>query len=146
MKQSGVMVLGWYLCHPVCRHRRAQPPELEQLKSRARLPHQHTEYMSLFGILSSFALAQPLNILPKRVVEHVPLSRRLSVPRAVQQQSSTISVDVTDSTEDSASEQPKFGPITAEEVGLNKMIKPENAGFRVFTAVEIQGLLDCDAM
>jgi hypothetical protein len=68
----------------------------------------------LFGILSHIVLGQPLSVLPKRV-EHTPF-----IPHAEQlQSSSTISADVSDSPEDSVSE-PKFGPVTAEEVGLNK--------------------------
>jgi hypothetical protein len=86
------------------------------LKSQARLSH-HAEYVSLFGALSRIVLAQPLSILPKRVAKHVPSP---SVPHAVQPQSfSTLSVDVSNGPEDSVSE-PKFGPVTAEEVGLNK--------------------------
>lgn len=112
MKQSGVVILGWYLCHPVYRRQRAQPPELERLKSQARLSR-HTEYVSLLGALSRIVLAQPLSILPKRAAEHVSSPY---VPQAVQpQSSSTISVDVSDGFEDFISE-PKFGPVTAEEV------------------------------
>jgi hypothetical protein len=115
LKQSGVMILGWYLCQPVCR-RRTQPPELERLKSQATLSR-HTEYVSLFGALSRIVLAQPLSILPKRIAKHVPSP---SVSQAVQPQcSSTVSVDVSDGFEDSVS-GPKFGPVTAEEVGLNR--------------------------
>lgn len=120
LKQSGVVILGWYLCQPVCRRRRrAQPPELERLKSQARLSR-HTEYVSLFGALSRIVFAQPLSILPKRVAKHVSSPLSPPVPQTVQpQSSSTISVDVSDGFEDSISE-PKFGPVTAEEVGLNK--------------------------
>jgi hypothetical protein len=117
MKQSGVMILGWYLCHPVCRRRCPQPPELERLKSQARLSRCHTEYVSLFGALSRIVLAQPLSILPKRAAKHVSSP---SVPQAVQlQSSSTISVDLLDGPENSISE-PEFGPVTADGVGLNK--------------------------
>jgi hypothetical protein len=117
MKQSGVMILGWYLCQPVCRRRCAQSPELERLKSRAGLSHCHTEYASLFGALLRIVLAQPLSILPKRAAKHVSSP---SVPHTVElQSSSTISVDSSDGPENSVSE-PKFGPVTAEEVSLNK--------------------------
>jgi len=79
--------------------------------------------VSLFRILSYIAFAQPLSILPKRGDEYVPWSLSLpsssSNPDALQlQSSSTISLDATDSPEASVSET-KFGPITAEEVGLN---------------------------
>jgi hypothetical protein len=114
------MILGWYLCQPVCRRRRrrcVRPPELERLKSRAGLSHCHTEHVSLFGALLRIVLAQPLSILPKRAAKHVPL---LSVPQTVQaQSSSSISLDSSDGPENSVSE-PKFGPVTAEEVGINK--------------------------
>jgi len=49
----------------------------------------------------------------------LPSSSSSSNPDALQlQSSSTISLDATDSPETSVSET-KFGPITAEEVGLN---------------------------
>jgi hypothetical protein len=76
--------------------------------------------------VSYIAFAQPLSILPKTGDEHVPSplwllslpSSSSSNPDALQLQSSTISLDAMDSPEASLSET-KFGPITAEEVGLN---------------------------
>ena len=122
------MVLGWYLGQPLCRHR-VHP---SGVKTQTQLSRCHTEYVSLFRSLSYIALAQPLSILPKRGDEHVPsplwpltssssssAAASSSNPNALQlQPSSTISLDATDSPEASLSE-PKFGPITAEEVGLN---------------------------
>jgi len=87
--------------------------------------------VGLFRTLSYIAFAQPLSILPKTGDEHVPSplwslslpssssSSSSSNPDAQQlQSSSTILLDATDSPEASLSET-KFGPITAEEVGLN---------------------------
>jgi len=121
VEQSGI-VLGWYLGHPLCHRHRVQPSEI---KSQTQLSHCHTHCVSLFKILSYIAFAQPLSILPKRGDEHVPsplwslsLPSSSSNPDALQRQpSSTISLDATDSPEASLSET-KFGPITAEEVGL----------------------------
>jgi hypothetical protein len=82
--------------------------------------------VGLFRTLSYIAFAQPLSILPKTGDEHVPsplwslsLPSSSSNPDALQlHSSSTISLDATDSPEASLSDT-KFGPITAEEVGLN---------------------------
>jgi len=126
VEQSGI-VLGWYLGHPLChRHRhRVQPSEV---KSQTQLSRCHTKCVGLFRTLSYIAFAQPLSILPKTGDEHVPSplwslslpsSSSSSNPDAQQlQSSSTILLDATDSPEASLSET-KFGPITAEEVGLN---------------------------
>jgi hypothetical protein len=114
MEQSGIMLLGWYLCQPVCRLRCIQPSDLERLKNQAKLSRCHTEYVSLFGILSHIVLGQPLSILPKRV------ERVSSISHAEElHSSSSISVDVSHSPEKSVLE-PKFGPVTAEEVGSSK--------------------------
>lgn len=117
MKQSGIMVLGWYLCQPLCRRQRVQPSEPELLNNQTRWSRCHTDYVSLFGVLSHIVLGQPLSILPQRA-EYVPC-----VLHAEQlQSSSTVSADVSDSPEDSVSE-PKFGPVTAEEVGFNNNVQ-----------------------
>ncbi|XP_021927131.1 death ligand signal enhancer-like isoform X1 [Zootermopsis nevadensis] len=127
---SGIMVLGWYLCQPVCRHQCIQPSELERLNSRARLSRCHTEYASLFGILSHFVLGQPLSILPKNA------ERALSIPHAEQlQSSSTVSADVSDSPDYSVSE-PKFGPVTADEALDEAAVSLTRAQNTVISGIE----------
>jgi hypothetical protein len=137
---SGI-VLGWYLGQPLChRHRHHHHVQPSERKSQTQLSHCHTEYVSLFRILSYIAFAQPLSILPKRGDEYVPWSLSLpsssSNPDALQlQSSSTISLDATDSPEASVSET-KFGPITAEEAldeAAHNLTKVQN---RVMSDIE----------
>ena len=109
------MVLGWYLCHPVCRHRKIKP-DLERYRNQANISRCHTDYVSLFGLVSRIASAQPLSVLPKKSINHVPTKNSLLSDPFVM-----VSEDETDSFQEPETETP-FGPITGEEVHVISLL------------------------
>lgn len=70
------MVLGWYLCQPICQRQRTQLPELQR----------RTEYVSLLSVLSRVVLAQPLGVLPQPVdaVQFGPVTAEQAVDEAAE--------------------------------------------------------------
>ncbi|KAJ9593954.1 hypothetical protein L9F63_014595 [Diploptera punctata] len=107
--QSGVMVLGWYFCQPICRRRHTKPPDLDRFKNRANISRCHTEYISLLGLVSRIASAQPLSVLPNKTVAPKPIGHPVPSDPFV-----PLSADETDGCQSSESTTP-FGPITGEQ-------------------------------
>ncbi|KAJ9577984.1 hypothetical protein L9F63_025151, partial [Diploptera punctata] len=106
---SGVMVLGWYFCQPICRRRLTKPPDLDRFKNRANISRCHTEYISLLGLVSRIASAQPLSVLPNKTVAPKPIGHPVPSDPFV-----PLSADETDGCQSSESTTP-FGPITGEQ-------------------------------